>query len=328
MRSSFQYRAKPGEGGQQELFLPVGDPDLVACYTMDEGEGYVVHDVSGNGHDLLLAADPEWMVCPAELFAGHIVQKFSMAWCDELTMDRAMSCATCLSGNGHILLLAADPEWMMLLCLTLVCSSVSAACCEAHNEGIAASPLPQVQRTRLPCCTTSAAPHSLWWSSACSACKPNALKVVCMPSMCCNGILEAEEACDRDAAGAFCAVHLCSCIRASVLCNFATLLQTMGSLEQVVYMPSERGNGIAEEEEEEECSDADAVRAISVVQCSSSAADNALLEQVVYTPSVCGNGILEAGEECDDGDADGGDGCSSACTVRPVCFHAHNPGMH
>jgi hypothetical protein len=35
-------------------------PDLVACWTFDEGEGRVVHDASGHGNDLVLTHEPRW----------------------------------------------------------------------------------------------------------------------------------------------------------------------------------------------------------------------------------------------------------------------------
>ena len=61
MKSSFQYRPGPHDT-QVHLQLPPPSPDLVALYTFDEGQGYTVHDASANGHDLILAEEPEWMV--------------------------------------------------------------------------------------------------------------------------------------------------------------------------------------------------------------------------------------------------------------------------
>lgn len=38
------------------------DKDLVAYWKFDEGQGYVVHDVTGNGHDLHMMEEPTWKV--------------------------------------------------------------------------------------------------------------------------------------------------------------------------------------------------------------------------------------------------------------------------
>ena len=62
MKSSFQYRPGPHDT-QVHLQLPPPSPDLVALYTFDEGQGFTVHDTTGNGHDLIMAEEPEWMVC-------------------------------------------------------------------------------------------------------------------------------------------------------------------------------------------------------------------------------------------------------------------------
>lgn len=45
------------------------DPDLVAYWTFDEGKGYIVHDVTGRGHDLYLTNEPQWEV--GLLFRAH-----------------------------------------------------------------------------------------------------------------------------------------------------------------------------------------------------------------------------------------------------------------
>jgi hypothetical protein len=42
-------------------------PDLVACWSFDEGEGRVVHDTSGHGNDLVLTHEPHWCALGAAL---------------------------------------------------------------------------------------------------------------------------------------------------------------------------------------------------------------------------------------------------------------------
>ena len=61
MRSSFQYKPGPHDT-QLRLSLPKPGPDLVALYSFDEGQGYTVHDSSGNAHHLTMAEEPDWMV--------------------------------------------------------------------------------------------------------------------------------------------------------------------------------------------------------------------------------------------------------------------------
>lgn len=49
-------------------------PDLVAYWDFDEGQGYLVKDKTGHGHDLTLTHDPEWLVrC---FLAGWLVAWF------------------------------------------------------------------------------------------------------------------------------------------------------------------------------------------------------------------------------------------------------------
>ena len=38
------------------------DPDLVAYWKFDEGDGFLARDSTGRGHDLRLTAPPRWMV--------------------------------------------------------------------------------------------------------------------------------------------------------------------------------------------------------------------------------------------------------------------------
>lgn len=38
------------------------DPDLTAYWTFEEGSGYLVKDVTGNGHDLHIQQPPQWRV--------------------------------------------------------------------------------------------------------------------------------------------------------------------------------------------------------------------------------------------------------------------------
>lgn len=41
------------------------DPDLTAYWKFDEAEGFVVHDITGNGHDLYMSSPPQWQVFPS-----------------------------------------------------------------------------------------------------------------------------------------------------------------------------------------------------------------------------------------------------------------------
>ena len=38
------------------------DPDLVAYWKFDEGQGFLVKDSTGRGHDLYLTGEPRWQV--------------------------------------------------------------------------------------------------------------------------------------------------------------------------------------------------------------------------------------------------------------------------
>ncbi len=50
-------------GGFTSAGLDPHHPDLVAYYKFDEGQGYVVHDATGHGHDLYIAKQPaQWEV--------------------------------------------------------------------------------------------------------------------------------------------------------------------------------------------------------------------------------------------------------------------------
>ena len=54
--------ARAGRGGSSGG-VSERDPDLVAYWKFDEGQGYLVKDATGRGHDLRLTAQPRWMVC-------------------------------------------------------------------------------------------------------------------------------------------------------------------------------------------------------------------------------------------------------------------------
>ncbi len=49
-------------GGFHSPGLDPGHPDLVLYYKFDEGQGYVVRDVTGKGHDLKITQPPQWEV--------------------------------------------------------------------------------------------------------------------------------------------------------------------------------------------------------------------------------------------------------------------------
>jgi hypothetical protein len=54
--------ATGAEGKDGARAVSKDDPDLVAYWTFDEGEGYIVKDVTNHGHDLLLTSEPQWQV--------------------------------------------------------------------------------------------------------------------------------------------------------------------------------------------------------------------------------------------------------------------------
>ena len=49
------------------------DLNLVAWWDFEEGEGYLVKDITGRGHDLHLLQEPRWQVCVALLVGSLVV---------------------------------------------------------------------------------------------------------------------------------------------------------------------------------------------------------------------------------------------------------------
>ena len=62
MLSAIRRTGAPGAGLTGDSGISNTDPDLVAYWTFDEGQGFRVADVTKNGHDLILTHNPHWMV--------------------------------------------------------------------------------------------------------------------------------------------------------------------------------------------------------------------------------------------------------------------------
>ena len=57
---------RSGSGGSDftgDSGVSVDDSNLVAYWKFDEGEGYVIKDATGHGHDLHATSIPHWQVC-------------------------------------------------------------------------------------------------------------------------------------------------------------------------------------------------------------------------------------------------------------------------
>lgn len=96
------------------------DPDLVAYWTFDEGEGYLIKDVSNHGHDLLLTSEPRWQ---ASLVAASLP--------GPAVSSHSHSTACCSQANEKLqpcflimLCAARDATWYILIVhfLCLMCS--------------------------------------------------------------------------------------------------------------------------------------------------------------------------------------------------------------
>ena len=64
MRGQLYRKGMTGESSEGAPIDP-HDPDLVAYWNFDEGEGYKVADGTGRGHDLVITSPPRWEVSPA-----------------------------------------------------------------------------------------------------------------------------------------------------------------------------------------------------------------------------------------------------------------------
>jgi cysteine-rich repeat protein len=66
MKSHLKNKGITGDSDKGQSIDPK-DRDLVAYYNFDEGSGYMVRDLTGNGHDLIVTQKPSWEV--AEYFS-------------------------------------------------------------------------------------------------------------------------------------------------------------------------------------------------------------------------------------------------------------------
>lgn len=62
MTSALRRNGAPAHGLAPIDPISLDDPDLVAYWTFDEGQGYRVKDVTNKGHDLTLTQHPRWQV--------------------------------------------------------------------------------------------------------------------------------------------------------------------------------------------------------------------------------------------------------------------------
>ncbi|KAK9789369.1 hypothetical protein WJX73_005379 [Symbiochloris irregularis] len=75
-------------------------PDLVAYWDFDEGQGYLVKDKTGHGHDLTLTHDPEWLVVRWMAVCGDGVIEGPEECDDGNTKDGDGCSKDCLIENG------------------------------------------------------------------------------------------------------------------------------------------------------------------------------------------------------------------------------------
>ena len=61
MRGNLYRKGMTGESSEGAPVDP-HDPDLVAYWNFDEGEGYTVKDGTRHGHDLVATSPPRWEV--------------------------------------------------------------------------------------------------------------------------------------------------------------------------------------------------------------------------------------------------------------------------
>jgi cysteine-rich repeat protein len=72
MRPALYDRGRTGERTPPPAAaIDPSNPDLVAYYNFDEGQGYLVKDVTGRGNDLIIVAPPTWEVVRALTVCGN-----------------------------------------------------------------------------------------------------------------------------------------------------------------------------------------------------------------------------------------------------------------
>ncbi len=99
MRSNLQEKGSGGRGRNKKPINP-SDPDLVAYWTFDEGQGYIVKDQTGNGHDLLATQPPRWEVVQGLAICGNGVVE-GLEECDTGNVGKGTGCTdTCQVEEG------------------------------------------------------------------------------------------------------------------------------------------------------------------------------------------------------------------------------------
>jgi cysteine-rich repeat protein len=101
MRSKVEESGKKrkGRGGNSPSINP-SDPDLVAYWTFDEGQGYTVKDITNNGHDLLATQPPRWEVVRYFAICGNGVVE-GLEECDTGAVGKGTGCtAECTIEKG------------------------------------------------------------------------------------------------------------------------------------------------------------------------------------------------------------------------------------
>ncbi|KAL6765981.1 concanavalin A-like lectin/glucanase domain-containing protein [Haematococcus lacustris] len=89
-----------GPGGFVSPGIDPKHPDLVAYYNFDEGAGYVVKDISGNGNDLLITQPPTWEVTRWLSTCGNAVVE-GLEECDDGDLSNGDGCsAACVVEPG------------------------------------------------------------------------------------------------------------------------------------------------------------------------------------------------------------------------------------
>ena len=85
-----------GRGGKRKGGIsPINpsDPDLVAYWTFDEGQGYTVRDMTGHGHDLMATQPPRWEVVRFFAVCGNGVLE-GLEECDTGNVGKGTGCST------------------------------------------------------------------------------------------------------------------------------------------------------------------------------------------------------------------------------------------
>eukprot|EP01025_Chloroclados_australasicus_P007283 TRINITY_DN1232_c0_g1_i2.p1 TRINITY_DN1232_c0_g1~~TRINITY_DN1232_c0_g1_i2.p1 ORF type:complete len:464 (-),score=67.58 TRINITY_DN1232_c0_g1_i2:417-1808(-) len=90
---------------------------LVAYWTFDEGQGYTVFDISGNGHDLRILEEPEWVV------VGYEASKRSANICGNGEIELLEECddGNTVSGDGCSSTCKVEPGYICVPIGTSFC---------------------------------------------------------------------------------------------------------------------------------------------------------------------------------------------------------------